>query len=150
MDEAVDQLLKIQDNMMAWFLERRGARNPKEPTRMQTFVLRTVACRQPMTVSQLADILRVTSPTASQIVTTLLDHGWLTMTLSSVDRRRHEISLTTAGDIALKERTQKRLVRVAKVLERLKPEERGELIALLQHIIAVWQSLEGEGGTADD
>lgn len=149
-EEALDQLLAIQDNMMAWFIERRGQRGNHEPTRMQIFVLSTVASHQPMTVSQLADILRVTPPTASQIVTTLLDHGWLTMALSSVDRRRHEISLTTAGDCALKERTQKRLVRVAKVLERLEPEERGELIALLNHISAAWQSIEGEGGATHD
>lgn len=142
-DEALSRLLSIQARTFALFVERRAERQDGSPTRMQRFVLRTVAERGPVTVTQLADTLSVSAPTASQLVNTLVERGWLNVELSTRDRRRHDVHITPAGKQLLAEQSRKRLNSIQKILEQLTPEERTQLVCMLDRVVTLWQSSEG-------
>jgi DNA-binding MarR family transcriptional regulator len=142
-DEALTRLVSIQARTVALFVERRTERQDGSPTRMQRFVLRTIAERGPLTVSQLADTLSVSAPTASQVVNTLVERGWLKVELSARDRRRHDVHITSAGTQLLANQTRKRLRNIQTILEQLTPEERTQLVYILDRVVTLWQSSEG-------
>jgi DNA-binding MarR family transcriptional regulator len=137
-NEALDALLTLQERALALFVERRTARQPNQPTRMQTLVLRTVSDRGSLSVSQLSAVLNVSAPTTSQLVNTLIDRGWLKVAISSEDRRRHHIEITELGQTVLAEYLKNRLTHVKTVLEQLTPEERRMLVTLLDRVITLW------------
>ncbi len=147
-EEALQKLMAIQESAASLFLERRADRDPGQPTRMQTFVLRTILERGPFSVSELAELLNVSVPTASQLVNTMTEHGWLLTAVSPQDRRRHEVRLTEYGTQLLRERMQKRLGRVRRMLDRLSPEERGTLVSILDKVVKVWTSTEDTEGSS--
>lgn len=147
-DEALQKLIEIQESAAALFLERRADRDPGQPTRMQTFVLRTISERGPFSVSELAEILNVSIPTASQLVNTMTEHRWLLTVVAPQDRRRHEVHLTEYGAQLLRERFQKRLARVRRMLDQLSPEERGTLVSILDKVVKVWTSTDDSEGSS--
>lgn len=142
-DQVIQHLLTLQERAYALMVERRAERLPGEPTRMQNWVLQTVSRQPSLTVSELADILRVSLPTASQLVNTLVERGWLEMAVSPTDRRRHHIHVTESGQQMIDQRVKRRLVAVRRVLDQLDPKERTQLINLLDRLAQVWQSSEG-------
>lgn len=142
-DAALDRLLKIQERTVALFLDRRVERDPGEPTRIQAFVLQSITRRPGLSISELADMLHVSAPSASQLVNTMMDRGWVSVKVSPQDRRRHELNLTSCGSHVLAERTDKRLSRVRAVLEQLSPLERAQLVQLMDRVATLWQSTEG-------
>ncbi len=139
-DEAMRRVVEMQKHAFAFFVERRAERPPEAPTRFQTHALRLTAEHDGISVSELAQLLSVSAPTASQLVNTLVDKGFLRIDLSQSDRRRHELQITPAGQQWLQERTRKRLGDVKRVLEDFSAEDRTQLILLLEHAIAIWQS----------
>lgn len=142
-EDAVEQLLSIQTRAWTLFVERRQSHGPVEPTRMQMMVLTALDQRGSHTVSELANLLHVSTPTASQSVNVLVARGWCEIVLSRQDRRRHHVNLTEKGRTVLGERMDKRLTRMRQVLQHLNGQERAQLITLLDRIIGVWQTQEG-------
>lgn len=57
----------------------------------------------PLSVTEIAEILKVSQPAASQIVSLMSRKGLVSMTPDMDDRRRKIVSFTTAGEILLKE-----------------------------------------------
>lgn len=141
-EDALERLVQIQQHAFTLFVDRRVERNPGEPTRIQTFVLRTVAERGPISVSELAKTLNVSAPTASQLLQSLVERGWLQVDISLKDRRRRDIHITDDGRGVLSQRLQKRLRRVQRVLEQLTPEERTLLVTMLDRVVGLWQSTD--------
>ncbi|MCY0879311.1 MAG: MarR family transcriptional regulator [Firmicutes bacterium] len=137
-DEALQALLGLQQRALAFFVERRNERQPLQPTRMQTFVLRTILERGPLSVSQLSEALNVSASTTSQLITALVDRGWVKMEISPRDRRRHQVELTDLGRVVLGEHLKNRLTHVKTVLEKLTPEERRTLVTLLDRVVTLW------------
>lgn len=142
-DEAMTRLLDIQQRAVALFIERRSERPPDAPTRMQTHALRIVRDQDHLSVTELAQILNVSTPTASQLVNTLVSRGWLLLDVSTHDRRRHEVSVTESGRALLHEHQEKRLTAVKAVMEQLSPHERAQLVSLLDRAMHLWQHNEG-------
>jgi DNA-binding MarR family transcriptional regulator len=148
-DEALTFLETVQERTWEFFIERRLSRGPEDPTRVQLVVLQSVARSGPRSVSELADLLQVSTPTASQLVNLLVVRGWCQIALSPRDRRRHDVQLTPKGHAVLGERMQKRLSRVRALLEALTPEERAQFIHLVNRIVTLWQSNEGSSEHGD-
>ncbi len=147
-DEAMTQLLAIQQRAISLFVERRSERLSDRPTRIQTHVLHIVREHDTISVSHLARILSVSMSTVSQLVTTLVERGWLRVDLSSTDRRRHDIHITQSGVSLLEERHQKRLARIRQVIEQLSPEDRTMLVTLLDRSVTIWQSTANSEGSS--
>lgn len=139
-DEAIRRVVEMHQRVFAFFVERRADRPPEAPTRLQTHALRLAADHDGMSVSELAQVLSVSPPTASQLVNTLVEKRLLCIALSRDDRRRHEIHVTEEGQRWLQERTRKRLGDVKRVLEDFSANDRTQLILLLERAIAIWQS----------
>ena len=97
-----------------------------------------------MAVSDLAQHLNVAPPTASNLVNTLADKGWIHVAINPRDHRRRQIELTQAGQDLLKNLHQKRLNILNRVVSRLDPQERLQLVSVLERLVDAWQtSLEG-------
>ncbi len=148
-DEAISRLVAIQQQAFSLFFERRTERVVDAPTRFQTFVLRTVRERERISVSELAHALSISVPTASQLINTLVERGWLTMDVSPEDRRRHDVRITQAGSEVLRERLEKRLSHVKDVLGQLGPEERTALVTLLERAASLWKTTPDDEGSSE-
>jgi DNA-binding MarR family transcriptional regulator len=80
----------------------------------QLFVLRQLSVTSGQSLSDLAARTRTTQSSVSEVVARLVRNGLLSRTPSSKDRRRAELSLTTAGEAVLAnapETVQERLLR---------------------------------------
>ncbi|NMP22179.1 MarR family winged helix-turn-helix transcriptional regulator [Sulfobacillus harzensis] len=146
-EDAITRVLDMQKRAFAFFIERRGERQPEAPTRFQTYVLRMVQDHDGISISKLAHSLSVSAPTASQLVNGLVDKGYLSIALSPLDRRRHEVHITASGRHWLHQQIEKRLGDVKRVLEEFSPEDRAELIRLLDKAISLWQVHSSEGSS---
>ena len=142
-DEALEHLQVIQERAQTLFVERRSEWEPGGPTRMHLFVLRKIAHGGSTTVTEMADMLKIARPSASQLVNTLLERGWLRIEVAAQDRRRHEVRLTGDGTALLAEHMQKRLSRVRTVLSGLTGAERAQLLELVDRVLGLWESTEG-------
>ena len=149
-DQALGQLLHFQQRAFALITERRMERDAGDPTRIQIFVLRTLSDRGALSVSELAEILSVSVPAASQLINTLVERGWLQMNISPKDRRRHDVQITTGGQRVLNEGLIGRLHRVKRILEKLTPEERTTLVTLLDRVVTLWQADRVHEGSSLD
>ncbi|MBJ7594179.1 MAG: MarR family transcriptional regulator [Candidatus Dormibacteraeota bacterium] len=105
-------------------------------------VLREVA---PITVTQLASRLGISPPSTSAMLDRMVDAGLVERTRSEEDRRTVSVSLTSAGETALKEAIGGRRGLLERVLGRLDPTELSDTIRVLHRLE---QALEQEGPTA--
>ncbi len=94
-------------------------------------VLREVA---PITVSHLAARLGISPPSASAIVDRMVDTGLVTRERSEDDRRIVSVSLTAAGESALKEAIGGRRGWLERVLGRLDAAELRDTIRVLRRL----------------
>ena len=78
-------------------------------------------------LSELAERQMVSLPTMSNSITFLEQHGWVTRTRSSEDRRRVLIEMTPAGHEALAHVRQRMETKVAKIIDSLSPEQRADV-----------------------
>jgi len=143
-DEALAHLLQLQRRTFAVFVERRAERDPGRPTRIQSHVLNIIKDQGQISVSDVARALNVTVPTASQLLNTMGSRGWVSIDISSTDRRRHDVRMTAEGLAMLGERYQKRLGHARTVLTQLSSEERRTLVDLADRVVTLWQDVRHE------
>jgi DNA-binding MarR family transcriptional regulator len=105
-------------------------------------VLRDVA---PITVSQLASRLGISPPSTSAIIDRMVDGGLVERTRSDEDRRTVSVTLTSAGEAALKDAIGGRRGLLERVLGRLDAVELRDTIRVLRRLE---ESLEQEGQAA--
>jgi DNA-binding MarR family transcriptional regulator len=155
-DEAIRRLKAVQHRLFALFVERRQERDPMMPTRLQSHVLESVRQEGELSTSEVATLLHISVPTASQLVNTMVERGWLMRITESADRRRHPIRLTPEGERLLDQRSQERMVEITRVLTALSAEERTHLVRLAERIQMLWTAEnegtsghETKGGTPD-
>lgn len=149
-EDALRHLVEIQRQTFSVLVERRSDLRAGEPTRMQTQLLRLVHDGGPLSVSELAKLLTVSVPTASQWVNRMADRGWLELAISDRDRRRHDIRITEAGAAILTRRYLTRLAVMRQVLDGFTPEERATLVRLIERAVELWHDLSPEEGSSDD
>lgn len=150
-DDALSHLIEIQRQTFSLLVERRAELRPDQPTRIQTHLLRLVHDAGPMSVSELARLLAVAVPTASQWVNRMADRGWLELVISDRDRRRHDVRITSNGSTILAERYRARLDTMRRILGMFTPEERATLVGLIERAVRIWcQMPHAEGSSHDD
>ena len=140
------ELTAAVDAVQAWIDRRQRAMLAhlhscgQSPAQLHVLgVLREVA---PITVSHLASRLGISPPSASAIVDRMVDGGLVARERSEDDRRIVSVSLTPAGEAALKEAVGGRRGWLERVLGRLDPTELSDTVRVLHRLE---QALEQEG-----
>jgi DNA-binding MarR family transcriptional regulator len=90
--------------------------------------LLTYVANRPRTLSEVARIQGVTPATATTLVTTLENHGWVSRTPDVDDRRRVVVSLTDAGRASLEHAQSVAENAMTALLEPLGPEDLDRLV----------------------
>lgn len=139
-DQAVEHLLRVQDGMFTLLVERRQDRGRNQLTRIQARVLSAVKQRGHSTVSDIAELLDISAPTASQLVNTMVEREWLHRGAETSDRRRHLIEITETGVGVLAARDRQREQRFRRIVSQLSDDERVALVALAERIVLLWST----------
>ena len=136
------ELVQVADG---WRFQTRPEMQPwisrlkdEKPPRYSRAVLETlaiIAYRQPVTRGDIEDIRGVS--VNPNIIKTLEERGWLARALDVRDRRRHVLSVTDLGRQILDQAEHRDRERLERLLARLTPEERGDLVRLTQRIVAI-------------
>ncbi len=140
------ELAAAVDTIQAWIDRRQRAMLAhlhsctQSPAQLHVLgVLRDVA---PITVSQLAARLGISPPSTSAILDRMVDGGLVARTRSEEDRRTVSVSLTPAGETALKDAIGGRRGLLERVLGRLDPSELSDTVRVLRRLE---QALDEEG-----
>ena len=134
-DEAALRLAKLWKSILGASMERRPRRPEGAPTRLQEFALLAIGERGGMPVADVAELLEISAPSTSQLLSAMEEKGWLERRILPEDRRRHEVTLTDAGMHIVAGMAARRRARWVEVLERLSPEERGQLVSIVQRLV---------------
>lgn len=102
----------------------------------QLHALTHVGERQNCSIGEIAEGLGVTHPAAVKMVDRLLRKGLVTRSVSATDHRQAQIRITEEGRRLVHRVSQERTERMARVLERMTPEERLGLIRGLERFVA--------------
>jgi DNA-binding MarR family transcriptional regulator len=105
-------------------------------TLSQLHALTHVGERRHCSIGAIADGLGVTHPAAVKMVDRLLKKGLVSRSVSSTDHRQAEIQITPEGRELVHRVSLERTERLARVLERMTPEDRLGLIRGLERFVA--------------
>jgi DNA-binding MarR family transcriptional regulator len=105
-------------------------------TSTQRLALFEVAVRGAMRLSELADRMGITAPTASRAVDGLVDLGLLERRPDPDDRRAVRIDLTRPGRKRVEERTARAAAALEPIVSSLSAKDRAHLAALLTRLAA--------------
>jgi DNA-binding MarR family transcriptional regulator len=110
------------------------------PTRSQQAVLAWLEDRGPLSASELATLERIRPQSMSQTVDALATRGWVSRSAHPKDRRQVLLSLTKAGEAAVRKGRQTRQAWLTDALsDRLSDDELDRLLAaieLLERVVA--------------
>ena len=148
-EEVLDRLLQVQNTAFALFVERRHTRDPAQPTRIQVHVLAAIQEGHATSVSDVAELLRVSVPTASQLVNTMVERGWIARKIPSEDRRRQLIHLTPDGEKLLAARINARIERLRALIAAMNEEERIRLVQVAERVAELMPRIFG-GSTNEE
>jgi DNA-binding MarR family transcriptional regulator len=95
-------------------------------------ILSVLASRGEQTVGSLAEILRVNPSTATRLSDRLSENGFVQRAHSEDDRREVLLSATPAGASLVERVIDKRRVALARVVARMAPEKRLQLVEAMQ------------------
>jgi DNA-binding MarR family transcriptional regulator len=103
-------------------------------TSTQRLALFEVAVHGPVRLSELADRMGITAPTASRAVDALVDHGLLERRPDPDDRRAVRIDLTGPGRTQVDERRARAAAALEPIVSGLSAKDRAQLAALLTRL----------------
>jgi DNA-binding MarR family transcriptional regulator len=106
---------------------RQTADSDLSPT--QGSVLATVSASGPLTLGELAELERVSSPTITKVIALLHEKGLVDKLIDPDDRRFVRVSLTAAGETLLERTRARKTAWLARQLQDLSPAERDQLVA---------------------
>ena len=112
----------------------RSERNDETLSFSQLSALGVIQARGPISPSQLAAFERIQAPSATRIITVLMDHGYIERTTRPDDRRQALLSVTAAGRQLIHADRDRRTVWLATILKTLTREQRAELKTALPHL----------------
>ena len=112
----------------------RTERNDETLSFSQLSALGVIAERGPVSPSKLAAFERIHAPSATRIVTVLMNHGYIERTTHPDDRRQALLSVTVAGRQLIQSDRDRRTVWLATILKTLTREQRAELRTALPHL----------------
>lgn len=148
-DDTIEQLTALRRDTLNVFVERRRQRPDGAPTRIQEHVLLAIRDRGRLQVSEVASLLGIAPATTSQLLTAMEEKGWLQRSILPQDRRRHQVTLTSAGQEVVQQLESRRRERFARLLAELSAEERAQLVTLAHRVVELIarmpQDPDGEG-----
>lgn len=100
MDDALAELNGLMSYQRRAFCARPVHRDLSMP---QLYILVTLQERGPMSVSALAQLLRISTPSASSIVDRMVEHGFVERTRVAVDRRVVHVQISSHGHAVVDE-----------------------------------------------
>jgi DNA-binding MarR family transcriptional regulator len=131
-------LTEAVDTVQSWIDRRQRAMlahlHSCNQSPAQLHVLGVLRDGAPITVSHLASRLGISPPSASAIVDRMVDGGLVARERSEEDRRIVSVSLTPAGEAALKEAIGGRRGWLQRVLGRLDPVELSDTVRVLRRL----------------
>lgn len=101
----------------------------------QLFVLQCLSTRSPCSVNELAAITATDQSSVSVVVSRLVSSGFVKRIPSKLDRRRVELSLTSAGRALLARAPEAAQERLLGALSKLGEPEREQLAGLLRRLV---------------
>jgi DNA-binding MarR family transcriptional regulator len=132
------ELTEAVDTVQSWIDRRQRAMlahlHSCNQSPAQLHVLGVLRDGAPITVSHLASRLGISPPSASAIVDRMVDGGLVARERSEEDRRIVSVSLTPAGEAALKEAIGGRRGWLQRVLGRLDPVELSDTVRVLRRL----------------
>ncbi|WP_186577887.1 MarR family winged helix-turn-helix transcriptional regulator [Aquibacillus kalidii] len=93
------------------------------------------------TVSEVRDILRVTSPTVTQIINRLEEKGYVERTVNKEDRRSSQVKLTDQGIAVTVKAFNMYVTSINGLIDYLGEEESEQLIGLLDKVFVYYKDL---------
>ncbi|WP_438496473.1 MarR family winged helix-turn-helix transcriptional regulator [Paenibacillus sp. IHBB 3054] len=145
--EHVDELLGAfqQFSKMNWQKLTMFGLKPSEIRLLITIRLRnTKADKQVLTVSEISKLLKVTSPTITQMVNSLLSQGFVVRTSDSQDRRISSIVLTEKGELLADKAVAKIREMFKGMVDYLGQEQSETLIELLNRVHAYFEQIQNQ------
>ncbi len=111
----------------------------------QLKVLFVLACRGPLTVSEVAERLGVSPPTASHLIDRVVQLGLVERREDERDRRRTRVKLTPHGEGLLRELRQGNERHWRELLEHVSEEDLSALLRGIRALAAAARRLQGAG-----
>jgi DNA-binding MarR family transcriptional regulator len=130
-DETVDAVLTASRAMIALAVRSLSGLD-EDITLAQYRTLVVLASRGPQKLTDLADVLEVTPPTAGRMCDRLEPRGLIARDREETDRRIVRVSLTAAGRRVVDEATRHRRAYIAEVLSGIPAGQQGEIGAALR------------------
>ncbi len=147
------ELTEAVDTVQSWIDRRQRAMlahlHSCNQSPAQLHVLGVLRDGAPITVSHLASRLGISPPSASAIVDRMVDGGLVARERSEEDRRIVSVSLTPAGDAALKEAIGGRRGWLERVLGRLDASELRDTVRVLRRLEQALDEDRGDPARAD-
>jgi len=109
-------------------------RNDETLSFSQLSALGVIEARGPISPSKLAAFERIQAPSATRIITVLMNHGYIERTTRPDDRRQALLSVTAAGRQLIHSDRDRRTIWLATILKTLTREQRAELRAARPHL----------------
>lgn len=132
---ATSQILEALSALTRELTRASGGPDDGPPmTSTQRLALFEVAVRGPVRLSELADRMGITAPTASRAVDGLVDHGLLERRPDPDDRRAVRIDLTRPGRKRVEERRARAAAALEPIVASLPAQDRAQLAALLTRL----------------
>lgn len=139
---ALDALMRASRVVTAAIVRSLGSVDDKiSVTQLRTLVL--VGGQGPLTVTAVADALDVNASNASRTCDRLVTAGLLDRRAAEDDRRRVALTLTRAGEAVVDEVMDRRRAELARVVDRMEPEDREDLARALASFTTAAESVSG-------
>lgn len=101
---------------------------------LQIHALVLIDAHPGLTMKELAEYLRVASPSATSFVGRLVKLGWVERERDDENRKLVRLRVTTEGKRVLREKKSKRVAAIKRILQLLSPQELRDLAAILEKL----------------
>ncbi|MBI4556990.1 MAG: MarR family transcriptional regulator [Candidatus Hydrogenedentes bacterium] len=139
-----DTVRMLKDRLIARVSTASNARNSGSPgidfTVPQINMLSTIRKRGQVTIKELAELLRVSAPSASSMVDRLVEMGGLSREQNKLDRREVVVRITAEAEEAIEQTERQMFEGIAEILERMGPEDARKWCEVYERIRAILET----------
>lgn len=128
----IDQLEQSAQKLVRYF----NRIHQEDLSRQQFLLLKTLYRKERSTVSDLADVLCISTSATTIALNRLVKNGYITRTRDEEDRRVVWVELTEGAILMMQNLTMKRNELLSMLLSQLEPEETQTFLHLLRKMVA--------------
>lgn len=133
-DQLIDAVFEFGRQM------HRRCAEKKDGNWLQMRALTLIAGKEGLTMTEFAEALDVTSPSATSFAGKLVDLGWVARKADDKNRKLVRLHLTEAGTIALQEQMLAHREMIRSVHATISPEDQQQLLRILRQMISATRS----------